>query len=457
VTVRTQSGTLGTAGQDSPMARTGGRLPLRGWRGGDPLTRTTAALATNTVVTSALGVVFWLVASHRYSASQVGADSALLSSLLLLSTLTELNFNTALPRLLPQVRRRSRAVALCYLATGSAGALAAGAFVLVAPHLTASLHFLVHDGWLVLSLIVGLAVYNVFAVQDAVLVAAQRAEVVPVENAVFGVVKLVLMILLVGHLAGHGIFISWILAGMLLVIPINALLFGSVLKQPGSAVGTQSYLPLEGRRKLVRYLAHDWAAGLLGQGTGALLPLIVLAVLGRAVTGYFYIAFIVVTAVTSFSQSFSTSLLVEAAHDEPALDRLTRRTIIRYATVVIPALVVAVVIAPLALRVFGAEYSRQAGEVFRILLVATIPQAAVAIAMSVERIRGRAERVLQYQAVSAVAALALVIPLIHLDGLAGVGWAWLIAQLLAALLVIPTLRSALVQRPLPAPPVESGP
>jgi O-antigen/teichoic acid export membrane protein len=175
------------------------------------------------------------------------------------------------------------------------------------------------------------------------------------------------------------------------------------------------------------------------------------------VTGYFYIAFIVVTAVTSFSQSFSTSLLVEAAHDEPALDRLTRRTIIRYATVVIPALVVAVVIAPLALRVFGAEYSRQAGEVFRILLVATIPQAAVAIAMSVERIRGRAERVLQYQAVSAVAALALVIPLIHLDGLAGVGWAWLIAQLLAALLVIPTLRSALVQRPLPAPPLESGP
>jgi O-antigen/teichoic acid export membrane protein len=439
------------------MARTGGRLPLRGWRGGDPLTRTTAALATNTVVTSALGVVFWLVASHRYSASQVGADSALLSSLLLLSTLTELNFNTALPRLLPQVRRRSRAVALCYLATGSAGALAAGAFVLVAPHLTASLHFLVHDGWLVLSLIVGLAVYNVFAVQDAVLVAAQRAEVVPVENAVFGVVKLVLMILLVGHLAGHGIFISWILAGMLLVIPINALLFGSVLKQPGSAVGAQSYLPLEGRRKLVRYLAHDWAAGLLGQGTGALLPLIVLAVLGRAVTGYFYIAFIVVTAVTSFSQSFSTSLLVEAAHDEPALDRLTRRTIIRYATVVIPALVVAVVIAPLALRVFGAEYSLQAGEVFRILLVATIPQAAVAIAMSVERIRGRAERVLQYQAVSAVTALALVIPLIHLDGLAGVGWAWLIAQLLAALLVIPTLRSALVQRPLPAPPVESGP
>jgi len=436
----------GLAGTADPMAE--GDVAVSRWRAAvDPLARTTAALAANSVLTSALGLAFWLVASHKYLPRQVGADSVLLSSLMLLSTVTEFNLNTALPRLLPQVRRRSWAVARCYLATMGAGALIAAAFAFVVPHLDSSLRFLLHSNELILALIAGLVVYNVFVVQDSVLVASRRAGVVPVENALFGLAKLVLMIVLVGRVAGHGIFISWVLASLLLVIPVNALLFGRVLKKPGAAVGASTHLPIEGRRKLVRYLAYDWAAGLFGQGTVALLPLIVLATLGRAVTGYFYIAFIVADAVAIFSQSFSTSLLVEAAHDEAALHRLTHRTTVRYATVVVPALLLVVVIAPLALRVFGAQYSAQAGQVFRLLLLATIPQTAVAVAMSVERIRGRAERVLRYQAVTAVAALALIVPLIHLTGLVGVGWAWLAAQITAVLLVVPTLRSALGRRP----------
>ena len=418
-----------------------------GRRGVDSLTRTTTALATNTVVTSAFGLAFWLLASHRYTPQQVGSDSALLSGMLLLTTVTELNFSTALPRFLPQVRqRRQRVVRLCYGATAAAAALSASVFTLVVPHFVPRLRFLLHDRVLTIAFIVGLVVFNIFAVQDAVLVASRRAGVVPVKSAVFGVVKLVVMVALVGSVGGHGIFVSWLVAALCLVVPVNALLFGRILRQPDTDVGQQTIIPIQGRRNVLRYLAHDWMAGIVGQGTADLLPLIVLAVLGRAVTGYFYIAFIVATAVATFSQSFTTSLLVEGAHDESALDRLTHRTIVRCTIVVVPGIVAATIVAPFVLRLFGPQYSAQAAGVFRLLLLATVPQTAVAIAMSAERIRGRADRVLRYQVLTAVAGLSLVVPLIHATGIAGVGWAWLGAQCITAAFVAPTLRRVLRNR-----------
>ncbi len=410
------------------------------YRGANQLTRTTAALAVNTVMTSAFGLAFWLVVSHRYTARQVGTDSALLSSMLLLSSLTELNFSTALPRLLPQVRRnRHRVVALCFLATGAAGAVVATAFAFLVPHVVVNLRFLLQSKELALAFIVGLVLFNLFAVQDAVLVATRRASTVPVKNTLFGLAKLGLVLVLVGRLAGHGIFAAWLLATLLVALVVGVLLFATDECRSASDVGQQTLLPLDGRRRLVRYLTLDWLAGLLGQGTADLLPLIVLAALGRAVTGYFYIAFVVTTAVATFSQSFSVSLLVEGAHDESALEELTRRTLVRYGAVVLPALLVAVVVAPSGLRVFGTQYAVQAGTVFRLFLLATIPQTAVAVAMSVERVRGRADRVLRFQAATAVTALVLVVPLVREAGLAGVGLAWLAAQAVTFLLVLPTL------------------
>lgn len=414
----------------------------------DPLTRTATALAANTVITSALGFAFWIVASHRYSTRQVGTDSALLSSMLLLSSVTELNFSTALPRLLPQVQgNRARIVALCYLATGLAGAIAATAFALVIPHLVTNLRFLMQNDKLILALVAGLAAFNIFAVQDAVLIATRWATVVPLENAAFGLIKVGLLILFVGSMGGHGVFASWLIATALLVIPINAFLFRRVLREQLAPAGEHLALPIGGsRRKLLRYLAHDWVAGLLGQGTADLLPLIVVGMLGRTATAYFYIAFVIAAAVATFAQSFTTALLVEAAHDEALINQLARRTIVRCAALVAPGVLAAIILTPLGLRLFGSDYASHADGVLRLLLIATLPQTAVAIASSIERIRGRAHRILRYQAVAALAALALATPLVRTAGLAGIGWSWLIAQSLAAFIAMPTIRSVLVSR-----------
>lgn len=66
-----------------------------------PLFRSAYALMLNTVVNSGLGLLYWLVAAHAYTEEEVGRGNALISLMLLVSTLTQLNFSGALMRFLP--------------------------------------------------------------------------------------------------------------------------------------------------------------------------------------------------------------------------------------------------------------------------------------------------------------------------------------------------------------------
>jgi hypothetical protein len=77
---------------DSPL----GVLPIRSRLArdaSDPLLRSAYSLMLNVVLTSALGFAFWVAATRMFSSSTVGRDSALLSAMLTLSTICQLNLS----------------------------------------------------------------------------------------------------------------------------------------------------------------------------------------------------------------------------------------------------------------------------------------------------------------------------------------------------------------------------
>src|SRR5687768_6815166 len=63
-----------------------------------PLTRNGYALAVNAALTSALGLLFWVLAARLYPADEVGIGSALISSLITLSAAAQLNLGNVLVR-----------------------------------------------------------------------------------------------------------------------------------------------------------------------------------------------------------------------------------------------------------------------------------------------------------------------------------------------------------------------
>ena len=408
----------------------------------DPLAVTATSLMANTAVTAALGMAFWAVASRRYSAGQVGEDAALISAMMLLSVVSQLNLAMGISRLLPQVHaRRWRPVAAAYGLTAVVAVVLTGAFVAVAPRVSGGFRALVEHPQLAAALIVAVVLWNVFALQDAVLTAARWAVALPIENGLFGVLKIGLMVVLVARFAGHGIFVAWLAAMAVMLLPVNALVFGKVLPAGSRGATAPTALPLADRRLVTRYLAVDYVAALLSQAYTTMLPLLVVAVLGQADNAYFYIAFVIAGAVRAVAQSMSTSLVVEAAHDESELATLTRRSVRRYTRFAIPGTAVLTLGAGLLLLPFGAEYSDRATTLLRLLLVSTVPHAVVTLYLGVERVRARARRVLAVEAATGLLVAVGVVLGMRWFGLTGVGVGWLAAQTVVALLVLPLLRN----------------
>jgi len=401
----------------------------------------------NTATTAALGMAFWVLAGRFFTTAQVGENAALVSGMMLLSVVSQLNLAMGISRLLPQVeQRRWRPVVGAYGLTSLVAVLTTGTLVTLAPRLSDGFGFLRQTPTLKAGLVVAVALWNIFALQDAVLTSARWAAAVPVENGLFGVLKIVLMVGFAhSALAVHGIFLAWLLAMAALVVPVSGLLFGKVLRASGRQPRQEpATLRVADRRRVVRYLAVDYAASLFFQGYTALLPLVVLGVLGAVANAYFYVAFVIAVAVGSLAQSLGTALVVEGAHAETELGSLARRSVRRYCTFVLPAVAALVAGAGLLLAPFGATYAAHASTLLRLLLVGTVPQAVVMLYLSVERIKARATRVLAVEAGLAFLVIAGGIIGMSRFGLVGIGTAWLLAQSAMAAVVIPQLREVLV-------------
>lgn len=397
----------------------------------------------NTVVNAGLGMVFWAIAGRLFSPADLGIAAALISAMVLLSTVSQLNLGSGMARLLPQVtERRWRPVAGAYALTGIVGVIVTLAFVGLAPLLSEGFAFLTGNLPLTAALVGAVVLWNVFALQDAVLTSARWSAVVPVENAIFGLLKIGLLFWLVNTGLREGVFYAWLIGMAALLIPVNGLIFGRALRSPQPAVTSRDdSLSLADRGKVVRYLAGDYGAALLSQGSKNLLPLLVVAVLGREANAFFYVAFLVASGLGTLADALSTSLLAEASQAGAELGPLARRSAARFCKFVLPAGVALAAAAPLVLFPFGPEYVERGATLLRLLVAGVLIHGVIVLFFAMERIRGHVARIVWGEAVIFVLVAGGAVVGMRVDGLRGLGLAWLAAQTVMAAVVGPaTLR-----------------
>ena len=124
----------------------------------NPLYRSGYSLVINTAASTAVGVAYWAIAAHMYDKQDLGRSSALISALIFLSSLAQLNLSNALARFLPQSGRAGRLIGYSYGASAAAAVVAACGFVLVLPRLSSQWQFLASSPALA-GLFVGSAVH----------------------------------------------------------------------------------------------------------------------------------------------------------------------------------------------------------------------------------------------------------------------------------------------------------
>jgi O-antigen/teichoic acid export membrane protein len=409
----------------------------------NPVYRSGYALVINTAGSTAIGVAYWALAARLYDKSYLGRSSALVSALILLSTLAQLNLASALPRFLPQAgRRASRFIAGSYGVSALTAVLAAVAFVLLMPRLSGQWHFLTASPALAGIFICAALIWGVFALEDAALTGLHKAVVVPLENTIYGVLKLALLAGIAALLPATGIFVSWVVPLVLVIPVINWLIFRRYARSGPFAANVSTVTA----REIVRFASIDYLGALLSQAYGSTLPLLVLSALGAAANGSFYIAWTIASGLSLVGANFGTSLMVEATAAPHRLAELTRGVLGRSAVVTAAGAAVLAVAARPVLSVYGSGYT-SAATLLIILAAATLPRLAVQITWSLDRIAGKVSRAAVTQLALAVLVLGGSWLLVRPMGTEGVGVAWAAANLLVAAVRLPTLIGATRHRP----------
>jgi hypothetical protein len=200
-------------------------------------------------------------------------------------------------------------------------------------------------------------------------------------------------------------------------------------------------------RQLARFASVDYGGVICGQITGNVLPLLVISVLGPAAAGSFYIASLITTGVATVGSNFSTGLLVEGTAAPERLPEITRGALKRCVIILGPATVVLVLGAHVILKVYGGSYIAQTAVLFQLLALSLIPFCIETVAYSLDRIAGKPIRATLSQLAVAVLTLGGSALLFGRLGLNAVGVAVLGADLVVALVRLPTVLAAVRRRP----------
>jgi thymidylate kinase/O-antigen/teichoic acid export membrane protein len=414
-----------------------------------PLYGSAYALILSSASSSVLGIVYWTLAARLYDAEQVGVNAAAISAMSFISYLAQLNMAGVLSRFIPTAGTSTRRlIALAYLAASVASAVGALIFVVGFARLVGLGPLLTADPRSGAWFVVATVAWSLFTLEDGALIGLRQTVWVPIENSIFGVIKIVLLLAFVAGLAEFGIFVSWTIPAAVLLVPVNWLIFRRLVPRHMAAVRTGSADAL--LSGMLRYLSGDYIGSLFAAASIGLLPLVVVRAVGAAGGAYFYIAWTIAYSLYFISLNMATSLMVEGAARRATVAEDTRRMFRLLVGLQMLLVVVVIIDAPLILSIFNPVYASEAATLLRLLALAVLPHGVNAIYLAVARVRRQVGRIILVQATLATFSLGASVSLLGSLGIAGAGVAWLVTQSVVAALLFTTQLLPLWRRPLAA-------
>ncbi|QMU71972.1 lipopolysaccharide biosynthesis protein [Streptacidiphilus sp. P02-A3a] len=449
-------------------------LPLLGrFLGGDPLLRNGVVLTLASLASSVLGAAYWSVVGPglHYSTSTVGRNYSAVSMVMFLGGVSQLNLADVMVRFAPSAGSATRRIVTrAYLASIALALLVGVGFVLLVPWVSPGLGFL-HTPLTGTVFVVAVVAYGIFILQDGVLTGLRRPSWVLGEQLLFSLSKLVAVALFALSVRDSGILLSWTVALLLALLYVNTYLFGFAIParerevsrmerrpswardaQPGDVTGLH-LIPAESTAGLVRFTAATYVGGLFWLAASTLPQVLILDTLGARDSAYFSISWVITTMLYVISINMGSSIVVESAGDPKRLAKAVRTVLRGTGALLLGGAAALIAAAPLVLRLFGSDYPGHATALLRLLALSSLPNLIIATALAAYRVRRRAVMVVVVYGATCALVFGLFQVLVPRFGLAGMGLAWLVTQVLvaAALLVF---RDSWLPRPprTPAPP-----
>ncbi len=394
----------------------------------DSLLRNSIFIMGTTVATSAIGYLYWIAAAHLFSPHDVGLASALISVMLLTSTLANLGIGSTLVQMLPHAKTdQDWSLTLnAGLTTGMISGLFAGIIVIVALPVFSSQFAIARQPIYMLLFIISIPLGIATTLVDQTFIAERASSGMLIRNAAFAVLKLVLMVLpvLFIPIGPFGIFAAYVAALTLSLVGVRMVLLARLSRQ--------YQLRVRGISKRVRMMLSSLAGNhfinIGGLASMGLLPVFVTMQLSAADNAYYYTTSMVGDFFFMVTSAVAVSLFAEGSYASDDLARKVRSSTLIMSALLIPAMLVVFLGGQYILLLFGPHYVQHGLPVLQIDTIAAVPDAITNIYISVLRIQGRLRHGAILNLSMAAITLSLAWILLPILGIAGAAWAFFISQ-----------------------------
>ncbi|GGA52963.1 phosphotransferase [Pelagibacterium lentulum] len=401
---------------------------------GSSLTRNGYALMVSTVLTSGLGMVFWILAARLYSQTEVGLGGILISTVVTLSSAARMSFNNVLQRFLPVSGNNSKK--LLYSSYGFGiicGLVLAVGFIIFADHFVPELAFLAHMPLLALAFGASIAIWTIFSLQESALSALRESVWVPLINALYAISKILMLVAFIG-VAGYGMSLlgTWMVPLVLSILVTQYFLMRHLL--PPKPMAGQQTAPIS-RTHILRFFGWDYLAGLSMTIAVGIAPILVINTGGPESSAQYHITWTITYSLVMLGRAMGVSLLAESVVNAERIPALIGEAIVQSILPVTLAALLISISAPWLMALFGAEYTVEGTHMLRVLALSAIPWGFISIFLALARAKDwvRAMAAVQWLTlVFVVAASFLLLPVL---GPVAVAYGWLIAQTLVAVII----------------------
>ncbi len=401
-----------------------------------PLFRNGYALVLSSAVTSGLGVIYWILAARNYSTEVVGLNSAALSAILFVASLSQLNLTSALNRFIPAAGSKTRRLVLYSIFISVAAALVASILFELGVDIWApTLDFIDASPFIIPWFTLAVMAWCIFMLQDAALTGLRQATWVPIENTFFAVLKIVILLAAVEIAPKYGVLLSWLLPLLITIPAINWLLFRRLIPQHERVAAQVTTIPPT-PTQIGRFIAGDYLGSLIWYATTNLVPVLVAVRAGASANAYFYLSWTIAYSFYLVSLNMGQSLIAEGATDLTKLDAYGYRMFIQTARLLVPAVAIVFAGAPYILSVFGVSYSAEGTTLLRLLSLSALPNIVTSLYISVARVERRMKQVVLVLGILSLMVLSLGFLLMDLVGITGIGIAWLTSQTIMAIVLL---------------------
>lgn len=387
-------------------------------------------MVSATAITSVLGLVFWTVAARLSTPEEVGIASTQISAATLLSTASMLALGPMFARFLPRaggytgwILRRA------YLVVGTLGLLLGAAAVLSG----ATDKYV--WGWMASAVfIAGVPILAIFALQDSALLGLNAARIVPIENAMFAVAKLLLLPVLVSVSAYLGIFAAWLIPAAIAAMGVSIYVFRRHVPPRGT-----DGVPLPPRPVLWRLLGQQYAGTMLGHAGLLGVPLVVMAILGPSANGYLALPWMIASAFVAFTYNVTQSFGFEVRNGNAVTRHVLKRLFGLLFVVDVIGGLAGLALGPFTLRLLTPEFAGGSTEVLQLVCLSAPFIGVWMLLLVFWWLEGRLGRFAALQGAYAAVLLVSTALLLPIAGVAGAGLGFLLTTVGFGLGCVPPL------------------